>query len=157
MTILVLALLALATGRTASAQSNPPTTTTMCPTRSCPDARAGIPAFLGKTLVALSNGAEIDASVGVNDKGGTLQIGKRAHAADETRLLADDERIGNASSVFDVVTNHLITGSSVTVRGTTQSLPDCAQAPGGPCLPLVDQLRLPKSSVPLLSNSPDRL
>jgi hypothetical protein len=65
--------------------------------------------------------------VGANNLGSRVRLGKDVILADGSTLIGDTVQIGNASSVDDVLTNHLLRGQSVTIRGSI----------GVPSLPIV--------------------
>jgi hypothetical protein len=84
--------------------------------------------FLVKDIGKFGNNAEINGSVGANDPGGTITIGKGAFVSNGSVVAGDGVRLGANTSVFDVLANDLVTGPGVTIRNSQ----------GTPTLPLTD-------------------
>jgi hypothetical protein len=109
---------------TTTTTSTSTTTTTTTPPIVC--VCPAVP-FLVAGDAKINNDAAVSGSVGANNLGGRVRLGKDVIVADGTRLIGDTVQIGNSSSVDDVLTNHLLRGQSVIIRGSI----------GVPSLPIV--------------------
>jgi hypothetical protein len=91
----------------------------------CPSFPSGSFPFLVRTVGRLGNGAQVTGSIGANDPGGRLQLGKRAFVSDGSTVAGDSVVLGQDASVDDVQANLLRLGKGATVRGdiTTPVLP----------------------------------
>jgi len=70
-------------------------------------------------LARLNNDAIIDGSVGVNDEGGSLRLGRRLTMTDGTTATSDGARLAAGASIANANVNNLALGPNAIVRGTT--------------------------------------
>ena len=91
------------------------TTTTLPECAVCPFN----PPFLVARDARLNNDATIDGSVGVNDQGGSLRLGRRLTMTDGTTATSDGARLAAGASIANARVNNLVLGPNANVRGTT--------------------------------------
>ena len=77
------------------------------------------PPFLVARDARLNNDATIDGSVGVNDEGGSLRMGRRLTMTDGTTATSDGARLAAGASIANARVNNLVLGPNANVRGTT--------------------------------------
>ena len=86
-----------------------------CQSGSC----VGRAAFWINTRARLGNASQLGGDLSVNNVGGQLALGRRAHANDGVRCAADRLRLGVGARAFDVAYNTLNRGAErATIAGT---------------------------------------
>ncbi len=79
----------------------------------------GIPPFMADVELKIKDGSTIGGDAGANMAGGRVNFGRGNFMADGTTLFGDRVLLGNATSVFSIRSNNVVTGQDVAIRGTT--------------------------------------
>lgn len=79
-------------------------------------------AFLSAERTVLQNGGTSAGTIGTNDPGGLTKLGRDVFLSDDTEVIGDRIKVGNAASLDDVRGNQVKLGKKATVRGTTSGV-----------------------------------
>ena len=95
------------TSSTTTTSTSTTTTTTSSTTTTTVQVCECDTAFLVRSRGKFNNGATIVGSVVANDLNGSIKFGKQVNVADDTTVIGDTVRVGNGSSIDDVLANDL--------------------------------------------------
>src|SRR5262249_222143 len=99
------------TSTTAPTTSTTTTTATTSTTSTLPVRDCSATPFLAARDLRVNNDGDIRSSIGVNDVGGHLRLGKRVAMPDGTSVEGDSVLLGNGTSVYQTFANTLLTGA----------------------------------------------